>query len=61
VVSKKLEKPTSLGRDRLRLGIGSLKTDSTEHISRIGEGIGTLERDGIAAKKIRTDKPGYGL
>src|SRR5258705_3261167 len=30
-----LEKPTSFGRDKLRLGICWFKTGSTEHISRI--------------------------
>lgn len=54
-----LEKPTSFGRDRLRLGICWFKTSSVEHISRIWEMVRILERNGIFVKKIRTDKPGY--
>ena len=54
-----LEKPTSFGRDELRLGICWFKTGSTEHISRIWEMVRILERNGIYVKKIRTDKPGY--
>ncbi len=57
--SKNLEKPTSFGRDKLRLGICWFKTGSTEHISRIWEMIHILERNGIYVKKFRTDKPGY--
>jgi hypothetical protein len=57
--SKNLEKPTSFGRDKLRLGICWFKTGSTEHISRIWEMVHILERNGIYVKKIRTDKPGY--
>ncbi|MBZ5645259.1 MAG: hypothetical protein LAO19_21070 [Acidobacteriia bacterium] len=57
--SKNLEKPTSFGRDTLRLGICWFKTGSTEHISRIWEMVHILERNGIYVKKIRTDKPGY--
>jgi hypothetical protein len=57
--SKNLEKPTSFGRDKLRLGICWFKTGSTEHISRIWEMVQILERNGIYVKKIRTDKPGY--
>ncbi len=57
--SENLEKPTSFGRDKLRLGICWFKTDATEHISRIWEMIRILERHGIYVKKIRTDKPGY--
>lgn len=57
--SENLEKPTSFGRDKLRLGICWFKTASTEHISRIWEMVQILERNGIYVKKIRTDKPGY--
>lgn len=57
--SENLEKPTSFGRDKLRLGICWFKTRSTEHISRIWEMVRILERNGIYVKKIRTDKPGY--
>lgn len=57
--SKNLEKPTSFGRDKLRLGICWFKAESTEHISRIWEMVHILERNGIYVKKIRTDKPGY--
>lgn len=54
-----LEKPTSSGRDKLRLGLCWFKTDATEHISRIWEMIRILERNGNCAKKISTDRPGY--
>ena len=57
--SDNLEKPTSFGRDKLRLGICWFKTGSTEYISRIWEIVQILERNGIYVKKIRTDKPGY--
>jgi len=57
--SKNLERPTSFGRDKLRLGICWFKTGSTEHISRIWEMVNILERNGIYVKKIRTDRPGY--
>jgi hypothetical protein len=57
--SENLEKPTSFGRDKLRLGICWFKTASTEHISRIWEMVQILERNGTYVKKIRTDKPGY--
>jgi hypothetical protein len=57
--SENLEKPTSFGRDTLRLGICWFKTDATKHISRIWEMVQILERNGIFVKKIRTDKPGY--
>jgi hypothetical protein len=57
--SKDLEKPTSVGRDKVRLGICWFKAESTEHISRIWEMVHILERNGIHVKKIRTDKPGY--
>lgn len=57
--SENLEKPTSFGRDKLRLGICWFKTGSTEHISRIWEMVQILERNGIYVKKVRTDKPGY--
>ncbi len=58
-LSENLEKPTSFGRDKLRLGICWFKTASTEHISRIWEMVQILERNGTYVKKIRTDKPGY--
>lgn len=57
--SENLEKPTSFGRDTLRLGICWFKTEATEHISRIWEMVRILERNGIFVKKIRTNKPGY--
>jgi hypothetical protein len=57
--NENLEKPTSFGRDKLRLGICWFKTDATEHISRIWQMVQILERNGIYVKKIRTDKPGY--
>jgi hypothetical protein len=57
--SENLSKPTSFGRDKLRLGICWFKTGSTEHISRIWEMVQILERNGIYVKKIRTDRPGY--
>jgi len=57
--NKNLKKPTSFGRDKLRLGICWFKTDATEHISRIWEMVQILEHNGIYVKKIRTDKPGY--
>jgi hypothetical protein len=57
--SENLEKPTSFGRDSLRLGICWFKTGATEQIARIWEMVGILERHGIYVKKIRTDKPGY--
>ena len=57
--SDNLERPTSFGRDKLRLGICWFKTGATEHISRIWEMVQILERNGIHIKKIRTDKPGY--
>ena len=57
--SENLGKPTSFGRDKLRLGICWFKTESVEHISRIWEMVRILERNGIYVKKIRTDKPGY--
>jgi hypothetical protein len=57
--NENLEKPTSFGRDTLRLGICWFKTDATEHISRIWQMVQILERNGIYVKKIRTDKPGY--
>jgi hypothetical protein len=57
--SENLEKPTSFGRDTLRLGICWFKTGSTEHISRIWEMVRILERNGIYVRKIRTDRPGY--
>jgi hypothetical protein len=57
--SEDLEKPTSFGRDTLRLGICWFKTGATAHISRIWEMANILERNGAYVKKIRTDKPGY--
>lgn len=57
--SDNLEKPTSLGRDKLRRGICWFKTDATEHISRIWQMVEILERNEIYVKKVRTDKPGY--
>lgn len=57
--NKNLEKPTSFGRDKLRLGICWFKTDATEYISHIWEMVHILERNGIYVKKIRTDRPGY--
>jgi hypothetical protein len=54
-----LNKPTSFGRDRLRLGICWFKTGAAEQISRVWEMVRILERNGIYVKKIRTDKPGY--
>jgi hypothetical protein len=57
--SENLEKPTSFGRDKLRLGICWFKTDATKYISRIWEMVRILEHNGIYVKKIRTDKPGY--
>jgi hypothetical protein len=57
--SENLERPTSFGRDKLRLGICWFKSSSTEHISRIWGMVNALERNGIYVKKIRTDRPGY--
>jgi len=57
--NQNLEKPTSFGRDTLRLGICWFKTGATEHISRIWEMVRILERNGVYVKKIRTDRPGY--
>jgi hypothetical protein len=57
--SKHLEKPTSLGRDKLRSGICWFREGSTEHISRIREMVHILERNGSYVKEIRTNKPGY--
>jgi hypothetical protein len=54
-----LEKPTSFGRDKLRLGICWFKTEATEHISCIWQIVKILERNGIYVKKIRTENPGY--
>jgi len=54
-----LEKPTSFGRDKLRLGICWFKTDATQHISRVWEMVRILERNGVYVQKIRTDRPGY--
>ena len=57
--SENLEKPTSFGRDKLRLGICWFKAGSVDHISRIWEMVHILERNGIHVKKLRTDNPGY--
>ena len=57
--NENLEKPTSFGRDKLRLGICWFKTDAAEHISRIWEMVQILERNGVYVKKLKTDKPGY--
>lgn len=57
--SENLERPTSFGRDKLRLGICWFKTEANEHISRISEMAKTLERNGVYIKKIKTDRPGY--
>jgi hypothetical protein len=57
--NENLEKPTSFGRGKLRLGFYWFKTDATEHISRIWQMVQLLERNGIYVKKIRTDRPGY--
>ena len=57
--SENLEKPTSFGRDKLRLGICWFKTDAADLISRIWEMVRILEHNGTYVKKIRTDKPGY--
>jgi hypothetical protein len=57
--NENLEKPTSFGRDKLRLGICWFKTDAIDHISRIWDMVLILERNGIYVKKIRTEKPGY--
>lgn len=54
-----LEKPRSSGRDELRFGICWFKLAATEHISRIDEMVCVLERNGVAIKKIKTDRPGY--
>jgi hypothetical protein len=57
--SRNLARPTSFGRDTLRLGICWFKAEATEHIARIWEMVRILERNGIYIKKIRTEKPGY--
>jgi hypothetical protein len=57
--NQNLEKPTSFGRDRLRLGICWFKTDAAEHISRIWAMVQILERNCVFVQKIRTDRPGY--
>jgi hypothetical protein len=54
-----LEKPSSFGRGKLRLGICWFKTGATEHIARIWKMVRILERNGLSVKKIRTDRPGY--
>ena len=59
--SENLEKPTSFGPNKLRLGICWFKTGSAEHISRIREMVHILERNDAHVKKIRTDKPGYAI
>jgi hypothetical protein len=57
--NENLEKPSSFGRDSLRLGVCWFKTAASEHFSRIWEMVHILERHGIFVKKIRTDRPGY--
>ena len=57
--NENLEKPTSFGRDKLRLGICWFKAGSSEHIARIWAMVRILERNGIYVKKIRTHRPGY--
>jgi len=57
--SDNLERPTSFGRDTLRLGICWFKIHATSHIARIWEMVRILERNGIYVKKIKTAKPGY--
>lgn len=57
--SENLERPTSFGRDTLRLGICWFKTGSVDHIARVWEMVNILESNGIYVKKIRTDRPGY--
>jgi hypothetical protein len=57
--NENLEKPRFFGRNRLSLGICWFKTSATEHISRIRQMADVLERNGIYARKIRTDRPGY--
>lgn len=57
--NENLERPSSFGRDKLRLGICWFKTGAAEHISRIWQMVQILERNGIYIRKIRTDKPGY--
>lgn len=57
--SDNLNRPTSFGRDKLRLGICWFKTEAAEHIARIWEMVQILERNGINVKNIRTDRPGY--
>jgi len=56
---KNLERPASFGRGKHLLGICWFKSDASEHIARLWEMVGILERNGIYAKKIRTGKPGY--
>jgi hypothetical protein len=57
--STNLEKPTSFGRGKLRLGICWFKVEASEHIGRIWQMVRILERHGIYVKKIKTGKPGY--
>lgn len=57
--NKNLEKPSSFGRDKQRLGICWFKTCAIEHVSRIWEMVQILERNGIYIQKIKTEKPGY--
>ena len=49
--SDNLEKPASVGRDKLRRGICWFKTGATAHISRIWDMVRILERNGIYVKK----------
>ena len=57
--NRNLEKPTSFGRGKTRLGICWFKTDASEHISRIWQMVRILEQHGVYIKKIKTEKPGY--
>jgi hypothetical protein len=61
VVQRESRKPTSFGRNKLRLGICWFNTEATEDISRIWAIARILEKIGIHVKKIRKDKPGYVL
>ena len=57
--NQNLERPTSFGRDKLRLGICWFKVSATEHIARIWKMVEILERNAIYVKRIRTGRPGY--
>jgi hypothetical protein len=54
-----LAKPSSIGRNKLRLGICWFKTEAGDHIKRIWRMVDILERHGIHVRKIRTERPGY--